>query len=232
MRLQLPPATGIRAARKGTPRHVAKLSPIRDQESAALLVHEGAAARVCHCTPDGEAVIRAGAVSRSLRSEASEPGVSYGTNRRVLRLVAQGEIPKRHERKHGGDGMTRRPGGASSRTLVPLGRKRPRYRKLLFAALQRQPVHPACNRGHGQNQRDSHLTPEQHDTRCVEPLRVPRSTQLRCRGALGRQLPASGVTHRFDHLPDGIDHQLRLVLVDVMPALGGDDAACVGDEPG
>ena len=40
------------------------------------------------------------------------------------------------------------------------------------------------------------------------------------------------VAYGRDHLLNSVDHQLRLVLVDVMPALGGDDQASVGDELG
>src|ERR1700751_5900395 len=44
--------------------------------------------------------------------------------------------------------------------------------------------------------------------------------------------PSARVAHRLDHLPDRRDDLLRLVLVDVVPALGSDGVVRVGDELG
>ena len=44
--------------------------------------------------------------------------------------------------------------------------------------------------------------------------------------------PCARVAHCLDHLPDRRDHQLRLVLVDVVPALGGDGVVRIWDELG
>src|SRR4051812_13956141 len=47
-----------------------------------------------------------------------------------------------------------------------------------------------------------------------------------------RRYPRARVAYGRDDQLDSVDYQLRLVLVDVVPALHGDDQASVGDEPG
>src|ERR1700722_528427 len=61
-----------------------------------------------------------------------------------------------------------------------------------------------------------------------------RSLVASCSTAPGSRCwgPSAWVAHRLDHLADRCDDQLRLVLVDVVPALGSDGVMRTGDELG
>ena len=60
-----------------------------------------------------------------------------------------------------------------------------------------------------------------------------RGHQVRSiRATGGEVIPGVRVAYAFHHLPDRFAHQLGLILVDVVTALGGDREARVRDEGG
>src|SRR6266487_769734 len=66
---------------------------------------------------------------------------------------------------------------------------------------------------------------------CALPILPRGGVEGRDLAALGR-LPGAGVAHSLDDLPDGVDHELGLVVLDDVAAPLGDDMLAVRHECG